>query len=213
MSRRELSPLGEQLLALAGVFEAAAQVEQVARHGRSDPVATECLLGSLLVRNPDNTLDVFGGNLHNLSNGLRVLNGTLEREMATLPREILRYALTLITLERQLNKRGDLLELLARRLDHVEQQRQLFGITHDNVIASCASIYLDTISTFRQRIQVQGEMSYLRQANNAARIRALLLAGVRCARLWHQLGGRRWHLLLKRKRLLQALQELQRDSH
>ena len=42
----------------------------------------------------------------------------------------------------------------------------------------------------------------------ADRIRALLLAGVRLAWLWQQLGGRRWHLILRRKPLLVGLRAL-----
>ncbi len=42
--------------------------------------------------------------------------------------------------------------------------------------------------------------------------RALLLAGIRSAFLWRQLGGRRWRLLFQRRRLLQTSQQLSRDS-
>ena len=45
---------------------------------------------------------------------------------------------------------------------------------------------------------------------NADIIRALLLSGIRAAFLWRQLGGRRWSLLLRRKKLLQAAQSLSR---
>ncbi len=47
-------------------------------------------------------------------------------------------------------------------------------------------------------------------AHYADIIRALLLAGIRAAFLWRQLGGRRWRLLLQRKKLLQASQNLSR---
>jgi high frequency lysogenization protein len=42
-------------------------------------------------------------------------------------------------------------------------------------------------------------------------VRALLLAGIRAAFLWRQLGGRRWKLVLQRRRLLQRCQALSRD--
>ena len=41
----------------------------------------------------------------------------------------------------------------------------------------------------------------LSNEDNAAAIRALLLAGVRSALFWRQLGGRRWQLLFFRNRL------------
>ena len=49
---------------------------------------------------------------------------------------------------------------------------------------------------------------HLQDENKAARVRALFLAGVRAAFLWHQLGGRRWQLLFQRKRLLTAIESI-----
>ncbi|WP_243260442.1 DUF489 family protein, partial [Pseudomonas aeruginosa] len=47
-------------------------------------------------------------------------------------------------------------------------------------------------------------------SSNAARIRALLLAGIRSARLWRQLGGSRWQMVFSRRRLLNELYPLLR---
>ena len=48
-------------------------------------------------------------------------------------------------------------------------------------------------------------MRHLQQTDTAAKIRALLLAGIRSARLWRQLGGHRWQLIFSRRKLLDAL--------
>ncbi len=48
-------------------------------------------------------------------------------------------------------------------------------------------------------------MRHLQQTDNAAKIRALLLAGIRSARLWRQLGGHRWQLIFSRRKLLATL--------
>ncbi|NAS64080.1 lysogenization regulator HflD, partial [Pseudomonas syringae pv. actinidiae] len=47
----------------------------------------------------------------------------------------------------------------------------------------------DTLSTLRQRIQVQ-------------------VAGIRSARLWRQVGGHRWQLVFSRRKLLKELYPL-----
>ena len=47
-----------------------------------------------------------------------------------------------------------------------------------------------------------GEHNYLANPANADRIRALLLAGMRSAVLWRQLGGSRWQILFKRKHII-----------
>ncbi len=205
-----MSPIQEQLVALGAVFEAAVLVDRIARTGQVSEAPLGCLLGSLLVRDPKDTLAVYGGDDLNLRDGYRALVGALERDPASLQREPLRYALALLGLERQLDKRGDLLQIMGSRLDQIEQQVGHFGLVHENVIAACASLYQDTISTFRQRIQVQGDMRHLQQPSNAARIRALLLTGIRAARLWRQLGGHRWQLVFSRAKLLRELYPLLR---
>lgn len=202
----------EQLIALAGVFTAALQVDRLARTGQCSEAAVGCLIGSLLVRDPQTTLDVYGGDDLNLRDGYRALAVTLERTSSNLPRDPLRYAITLLILERQLNKRGDLMDLIGKRLGQIEQQVEHFGPTHENVVASFGALYQDTLSTFRQRIQVQGDMRYLQQTGNAAKIRALLFAGIRSARLWRQLGGSRWQLIFSRNKLLKELYPLLRSA-
>jgi high frequency lysogenization protein len=205
-----MNPTQEQLVALGAVFEAAVLVDKLARTGQIGEPALGCMLGSLLVRNPQDTLDVYGGDDRNLRDGYRALASSLERDPASLQRDPLRYALALLGLERQLAKRDDLLQIMGSRLDQIQQQVEHFGLVHENVIAACGSLYQDTISTFRQRIQVQGDMRHLQQASNASRIRALLLAGIRAARLWRQLGGHRWQLVFSRGKLLKELYPLLR---
>ncbi|MGE8360222.1 high frequency lysogenization protein HflD [Pseudomonas sp.] len=205
-----MSPIQEQLIALGAVFESAVLVDKLARTGQIGEPAVACMLGSLLVRDPQSTLDVYGGDDLNLRDGYKALASALERDPTSLQRDPLRYALALLALERQLAKRDDLLQLMGSRLDQIQQQVEHFGLVHDNVVASCGALYQDTISTFRQRIQVQGDMRHLQQPDNAAKIRALLLAGIRSARLWRQLGGHRWQLVFGRGKLLKELYPLLR---
>jgi high frequency lysogenization protein len=206
-----MSPMQEQLVALGAVFEAAVLADKIARTGQVSEASMGCMLGSLLVRDPKTTLDVYGGDDLNLRDGYRALISSLERNPSALQREPLRYSLAMIGLERQLDKRSDMLQVMGSRLDQIQQQVEHFGLVHDNVIAACGGLYQDTISTFRQRIQVHGDMRFLQQPNNAAKIRALLLAGIRSARLWRQLGGHRWQLVFSRGKLLKALYDMTRN--
>jgi high frequency lysogenization protein len=205
-----MTPLQEQLVALGAVFEAAALVDRIARTGQVPTAALGSMLGSLLVREEKPALEIYGGDDLNLRDGYRALVGALERDTSSLQREPLRYALAMIGLERQLDKRGDLLQVIGSRLDQIQTQVDHFGLTHENVVASFGGLYQDTLSTFRQRIQVQGDMRHLQQSDNAAKIRALLLAGIRSARLWRQLGGHRWQLVFSRRKLLDSLYPLVR---
>ncbi len=207
-----MTPLQEQLVALGAVFEAATLVDRIARTGQISNAALGCMLGSLLVREEKPPLEIYGGDDINLRDGYRALVGALERDTSSLQREPLRYALAMIGLERQLDKRSDLLQVIGSRLDQIQQQVEHFGPTHENVVASFGGLYQDTLSTFRQRIQVQGDMRHLQQTDNAAKIRALLLAGIRAARLWRQLGGHRWQMIFSRRKMLDALYPLLRTE-
>ena len=203
-----MTSIHEQLVALGAVFEAAFLVDRLAKTGQISEAPLAGMLGSLLVTNPQTTLEVYSGDSIDLRDGMRALSSALERNPSSLQREPLKYALSMIALERRLDRREDMLKLIGKRLDQVQQQVQHFGLTHENVIASFGSIYEDTLSTFRQRIQVHGEMRYLQIPANAAKVRALLLAGIRSARLWRQLGGHRWQMVFSRRKMLDELYPL-----
>ena len=205
-----MTPFQQQLIALAAVFEAASLVDRIARTGQVPNASLACMLGSLLVRENKPALEIYGGDDISLRDGYRALIGALERDASSLQREPLRYALAMIGLERQLDKRGDMLQVIGSRLDQIQAQADHFGVTHENVIASFGGLYQDTLSTFRQRIQVQGDMRHLQQTDNASKIRALLLSGIRSARLWRQLGGHRWQMVFSRRKMLDALYPLMR---
>ncbi len=205
-----MNPLQEQLVALGGVFQAAVLVDRIAKTGQVSEANLGCMLGSLLIRDPKDTLEVFGGDDLNLRDGYRALISALERDPSTLQREPLRYALSMLGLERQLAKRGEMLDVIGKRLPQIQSQVEHFGLVHENVIAASGALYQDTLSTLRQRIQVHGDMRQLQQPSNASKIRALLLAGIRSARLWRQLGGHRWQLVFSRRKLLSELYPMMR---
>lgn len=200
-----MTPLQEQMTALGGVFQAAALVSKLAHTGQVSDAALAYMLQTLLVRNPENTIDVYGGDDLGLRDGYKLMLTILERDTNSLPRESLRYVIGMLSLERQFSQRDDLLEIAGKRLPQIEQQVELYGLSSDNIAASFGGLYQDTISTFKQRIQVHGDMRFLQQEATAAKVRALLFAGIRSARLWRQLGGRRWHLLTKRSSMLNQL--------
>ena len=206
-----MTPLQEQITALGGVFQAAALVDKLAHSGQVSDAALAYMLKTLLVRNPETTLDVYGGDDLGLRDGYKLLLAVLERETDNLPRESLRYVVSMLSLERQFSRRDDLLEIAGKRIPKIEQQVELYGISSDNIASSFGGLYQDTLSTFSQRIQVQGDMRHLQQPSNAAKIRALLLTGIRAARLWRQLGGHRWQLVFSRGKLLNELRPLLRN--
>ncbi|WP_336366769.1 high frequency lysogenization protein HflD [Marinobacter sp. C2H3] len=204
--------LEDQALALAGLFQAAALVRQIAHEGQCDDASFETSIRSLFETDPDTTLDVFGGQLGNLQLGLDTLSAIMAQRNRPEDAEILRYTLGLVQLEGQLRKRTDMLEVIGSRIDQARHTANHFGYHHGNLMANLASVYSDTLSTFRQRIQVTGNPAVLQREENAARIRALLLAGIRSAVLWRQCGGRRWRLLFQRRKLIDLASNLAKQA-
>src|SRR5690606_10474988 len=79
------------------------------------------------------------------------------------------------------------------------------GSAHAEVVAGLGSLYADTVSTLRPRVMVQGNPHYLGQAGVVAEIRALLLAALRSAVLWRQMGGSLWDFLFRRRDMAAAI--------
>jgi len=200
--------LQDQTLALAGVFQASALVQQVAQTGQCADSSLETCIRSLFATDPANTLDVYGGELRDLREGLATLSGVLSKQTRQQDIEVLRYALNLINLEAKLRRNKDMLDVIGSRIDQARHTASHFGYTHPNLIANLGSVYTDTISTFRMRIQVSGQPTILQREENAAKVRALLLAGIRSAVLWHQTGGRRWQLIFNRRKVIGIAAEL-----
>ena len=63
------------------------------------------------------------------------------------------------------------------------------------------ALYAETLSHLRPRVLVQGNPHYLGQASVVAEVRAVLLAAVRSAVLWRQMGGSLWDFLLRKKEM------------
>ena len=197
----------EHAMALAGLFQAVTLVQQVAREGSADAAPFESSITSIFRIDAENTDAVFGSS-HHLTRGLQILCQQLGREKSNQDPELMRYAVSLMFLERQLMRNAKMLTKVRDGIDAATQQSEHFAITHENVLARLADTYATTVSQLQPRIMVQGKPEYLNTPANANRIRALLLAGMRAAVLWRQLGGNRLRLLWTRKRIVRCAQAL-----
>ncbi|RAH38936.1 high frequency lysogenization protein HflD [Halomonas sp. SL1] len=200
------SPVARQALALAGVFQAASQVDQLARTGQVDQRAWDTLIHATLDTDPASFEAIYGGHPNNLRLGIETLEGMLGRRQAN--PVVMRYGFSLLMLMSKLRNDADMMDTLGTRLTRIQGQAEHFGETHENVVASLGEAYQDTISTFKSRIVVQGDPSLLQSRMMPERVRACLLTGIRFALLWHQQGGRRWKLMFQRGALKKALDEL-----
>jgi high frequency lysogenization protein len=125
-----------------------------------------------------------------------------------------RYVVALVQLEGSLRRRPAMLDAIRQGIDTARAQMKFFQNdtpaedVHPLLMEKLAELYSQTISTLTPRIMVSGEHGHLNNPAIAAKVRATLLAGIRSAVLWRQLGGRRWQLLFSRGKIARAAREL-----
>ncbi len=193
----------EITLALAGVCQAAHLVQQLAHQGSCHSAALTVSLRSLLDLNPGSTLAVFGNDEANLHLGLETLMAVLNtgsRQGAGA--ELTRYTLSMMVLERKLQGNKSALNTLAQRISQLDRQLAHYELESETITSAMAGIYVDVISPLGPRIQVTGSPQVLQNSQVQSKVRATLLAGIRAAVLWQQVGGGRLQLMFSRQRLL-----------
>jgi high frequency lysogenization protein len=201
----------DRVIALAGAFQALALVQQVARTGQVDEPPFLTCLASVLAIDAPSTDAVYGGR-DRLQLGLqafaRHLDGPNARDV-----ELARYWLGVQVLERKLAKKRALLDAIAEGLVPLAAEAARVGPADDTVVAGLAALYRSSVSPMVPRILVSGEPRHLNEEHIADRIRALLLAAIRSAVLWRQVGGTRLGLLFSRRQLSAAVRELLDSIH
>jgi high frequency lysogenization protein len=200
----------DKLIALSGIYQAAFCVHRIARQGSVDEQTMAPCIYSLFQTDADSVQEVYGAP-GSLIPGVKELLGQLTGKQ---PRglEPTRYVIGLLKLEQVLSRRTEAIEAIQTGMEEARTKLAHFPMLHTNMLARLADIYSRTISPLRPRIMIQGNPPYLQIPDNQNRMRALLLAGIRSAWLWRQVGGSRWKILLGRKKLLAAAREYLRRS-
>ncbi|NOQ81783.1 MAG: high frequency lysogenization protein HflD [Methylophaga sp.] len=201
----------DRIIALSALLQSVTLVQQIAETGKVNQVEFETLLNSLIATDAPNTEAVYGS-IAQLKTGIEQLNNQLSKNKEKKDVQLLRYVISLLHLERRLAKRPAMLDLIGRDIDQIPQQIDYFGdINNPQVIARFADIYHRTISELTPRIQVHGDPTFLQHADNVNRVRAILLAGIRAAMLWHQKGGRRWQFIFQSSKILKISSSLYKE--
>ncbi len=186
----------ERVIALAGMVQAIALVRAVALRGSCDAQDMQSSLASVFKIDAASPADVFGG-IGNLRLGFETLIAQLDDKQRDLA--VTRIAISVLRLQRKLAARPQMLGNLRAGIESIAQQAATLPAADPIVIRRLATIYVDNISRLQPRILVEGNPQYLRQDAQATQIRALLLAAIRAAVLWHQVGGTQWRLLFRRR--------------
>lgn len=195
----------DRVIALAGVLQAIRLVQQMANNGQSETRPLAACIDSLFRFDADTAEAVFGS-ARELEPGLRRLIAQIEgsdRDTAQT-----RIGMSLLQLERRFIANPTAVDAVRRGLDAIQPERDQLGPTHPTVLAKLGDLYADCISPLGARVLVQGNPVYLSQASVVGEVRAALLAALRAAVLWRQVGGSYWDFLWSRRAMAEAAREL-----
>ena len=185
-----------RVIALAGVFQACKLVRELATKGHADAASVEASLASIFRIDADSAAAVFGGiagvrlGLEHLINQLD--NGTRDLTLTQL-------VLSVIRLARRVERTAAMRNELRAGIESIQRQVEHTGVANSGVQSRLAELYVSTLSQLRPRVIVHGNPVHLGNPRDVEQIRAMLLAAVRAAVLWRQVGGGQFRLLLRRR--------------
>ena len=195
----------QRVLPLAGMLLALQEVRHLAENGRVDQARLTTAIESVFRQDADSVAEVYGGTAP-LRDGLRLLRNYLHG--GTGDAHLPKLALAVIQLERTFDNEADAIDTVQRAIARLGQRATEDGCTHPDILRELGGIYARALSPLKPKVMVQGNPHYLGRDDVVMEIRALLLAAVRSAVLWRQMGGSQWDFLFKRGDMKRAVEAL-----
>jgi len=188
--------LRSRTLALAGLLQSLKLVRQIADTGHADADGERAMLDSVF-RIDAETADAVYGGAHGLRNGLKLLHAQLTDRGGD--ESLSRLGLSVLRIERGFVADPAMARRIGDALRDLQATAERQGSLHPDVIGRLGRLYADTISHLQPKVIVHGNPHYLQQPDVVAEIRALLLAALRSAVLWRQMGGSYWDFVFRRR--------------
>jgi high frequency lysogenization protein len=200
------NPLDERVLALAGLAQALRQVRRIAETGEADSAILSTATDSVFRIDADTPAGVYG-DANALAPGLQLLLDSFSSAGGDASDDLLpRLVLSVMQLERRFVREATTAGKVHEGILAIAPTAERLGSAHPDVLTALGVLYADTVSHLRPRVMVQGNPHYLGQAAIVSEIRAVLLAALRSAVLWRQLGGSLWDFVLRRRALVGSVQ-------
>ena len=108
----------ELAIALAGVFQAASLVKQIATTGMANSAVIESSLETLFKFDVDSVEEVYGG-VGGVGAGIREMNRQFAASKSERDLDITRYVISLLTLERKLSSNREMLDQIGKTLENI----------------------------------------------------------------------------------------------
>jgi len=195
----------DRVLALAGLLQSIELVQEMANNGQARTSALAPCIDSLFRFDAESTEEVYGG-VREVGPGLRRVLAQLDGEGRDSAQT--RMAMSVLHLERRFAAHAGAGDLVQERLQELRGERESWDPTHPDLLSKLGEVYAELVSPVGPKVMVAGNPVYLSQPGVVAEIRAALLAALRSAVLWRQVGGSWWDLLLSRRRMVETAREL-----
>ena len=193
----------ERVLALAGLAQALKQVRRIADTGQADAAVLSTALDSVFRIDAESPESVYGTSA-TLRPGLLLLRDYFGNQNKD--EELPKLALAVLQIERRFVRDDAMARQVHDGILAAAPAAEEFGSTHPDVLTALGKLYADTVSQLRPKVMVQGNPHYLGQADIVSEIRAVLLASLRSAVLWRQLGGNLFDFLISRRQMVAAIE-------
>lgn len=190
----------DQTIALSGVMQSVILVNKLALTGEFDAKNAKVLIDSLFVGNPETALSVYG-KIDNLSLGLVALTNNFGRGESV---QTLSYFNALLIVTKRLLREPSLMSILDSGIEQIKERLIHFSSDHINIHSALGDLYTQTVSKIPPRVLVKGRAELSNNPEDAARIRSLLLSGVRAVVLWYQCNGSRLGLILSSRKIAET---------
>lgn len=188
--------LRSRTLALAGLLQSLKLVRQIADTGHADAESERVMLDSVFRIDADSVDAVYGG-VSALRGGLTLFRAQLADRGSD--EALSRLAFSVLRIERGFVADDAMARRVGDGIRGLQATAERQGSLHPDVIGRLGRLYADTISGLQPKVIVHGNPHYLQQPDVVAEIRALLLAALRSAVLWRQVGGSYWDFMLRRR--------------
>ena len=204
INERELN----KTLALAGVFQAASLIDLLATTGKVPEESFAESINSIFQIEPKSVHEIYSSD-NKAQLGLKTLIESLLYPKQKHTQHWLRYSKAMIRLERIITRRKHLHKIIRSRLEHHKRYAVFFESNiSKTVISKLAGLYVDIAGELSYRILIRGNPKLLLAPEQNKKVCATLLAGIRSANLWHQLGGSEWDLIFHKEKIIGAGKQL-----
>lgn len=194
-------------MAMAGIFQSATLIEQLARSGEVNQAAFDCCIDTLFAFDADSVLQIYG-DIAGLERGLQAMVDYLGGSNVQAGKSAAYYIMAMIKLSGKLTQQQALSNQLKDELKNIHRHSTDFEMSQTTLLNNIDGLYQKTISQLHPQIIVRGDRNILSNSDNAAKVRALIFAGIRSAVLWQQLGGSKWRLIFLRKKYVECANKL-----